>query len=315
MKIKEELQNAFQYLIALNHREVNSIMLMSAGIIVVLLIPALVKEILYRVQPPVLNTEIQILDSLLVEIEETHHEKFSRATKVAFRFQIPFDPNAASTGLLDSIGIPPWVAKGMVNYRNKGGKFKSKKDVKKMYGLADSVFARIQNLILLPDSIPKGMFGNRRDSSTFAGKKTFQPKPKWAPFNLNLADTFQLDKVFGIGMKSAKRIAKYRDELGGFINYEQLHGVWGLDSLVIETLQEKSFIAPDFAPQKVKINSATEEQLATHPFIRKTLARYISRYRKQHGAYHSVDDILKIKVIQPGMLEKLIPYLDFEQPQ
>jgi len=314
MKIKEDLQNAYKYLIGFNHREVNSIMLMSAGIIVILIIPALVKEILYRYQTPMAPSEVQVLDSLFTIIEENRIQNSFHPGRKILRLNIPFNPNSAKAGLLDSVGLPPWVAKSIINYRSKGGKFKSKLDVKKIYGLSDSVYARIKSLILLPDSVSKLAYSSQWDLTKNQGRKQFQPKPKWAPFDLNLADTFQLDKVFGIGMKTAKRIAKYRDDLGGFLNYNQLHGVWSLDTIVIETLQEKSFIAPDFTPRKLKINLATEEELANHPFIRKNLAKYIFRYRKQHGSYIATKDLLNIKVMPTDIVEKLDPYLDFEKP-
>lgn len=312
MKNKEEFMHSLRFIFSFNHKEINAAMLLGVGIVVVLLIPALVREILYRYQEPEATSEVVVLDSLFSKAELAK-SKFSYKNRTSkTRSQLKFDPNSASLALFDSVGIPPWAAKGIVNYRSKGGKFRSKKDVQRMYGITDSIFDMIAPLILLPDTFIREK--KEWSKQGFAKNESRQPKPKWAPFDLNQADTFQLDKVFGIGMKTAKRIVKYRDELGGFLNYNQLHGVWGLDTLVVETLKDKSFIAPNFAPRKLKINLASEEEMAIHPYIRKSMARYLFRYRKQHGPYKSASDILNIKVVSPGMVEKLEPYLSFEQP-
>jgi DNA uptake protein ComE-like DNA-binding protein len=312
MKNKEELIQSLRFIFSFNHKEINAAMLLGVGIVVVLLIPALTREILYHYQQPETSTEVVVLDSLIrkTEISRANFSKKNREPKV--RYQLAFDPNKASLLLFDSVGIPPWAAKGIVNYRSKGGKFRSKKDVQRMYGITDSIFAQIEPLIMLPDTFVREK--KEWPKQAFAKNDARQPKPKLAPFDLNQADTFQLDKVFGIGMKTAKRIVKYRDELGGFLNYDQLHGIWGLDSLVIETLKDKSFIAQEFVPRKLKINLVSEEEMANHPFIRKSMARYLFRYRKQHGPYKSASDILNIKVINSSMVEKLEPYLSFEQP-
>jgi DNA uptake protein ComE-like DNA-binding protein len=128
-------------------------------------------------------------------------------------------------------------------------------------------------------------------------------------FDLNTADTTQLIKVYGIGSKLSRRIVTYRDKLGGFVSRAQLTEVYGLDSAVIRELFKKSFIHENFKPRVININTAPEKELGEHPYIKYKLAKAITTYRFQHGAYNSVDDLKKIVLIDNVKFEKIKPYL------
>ncbi|HZY78217.1 MAG TPA: helix-hairpin-helix domain-containing protein [Cyclobacteriaceae bacterium] len=139
--------------------------------------------------------------------------------------------------------------------------------------------------------------------------------PKQKPvekFDLNLADTAKLKTIYGIGPVIARRIALYRESLGGFIMFEQLYEVWGLDSTVVRRLSEKSVIAPGFTPVKLPINHCGEQELARHPYIRTKLARAIVNYRLQHGNFASIDDLTKIVVVDEKAFQRIKPYITID---
>jgi hypothetical protein len=50
-----------------------------------------------------------------------------------------FDPNHASREELIKLGFPDRVANSMINYRLKGGKFKTPDDLRKIYGLSQDL--------------------------------------------------------------------------------------------------------------------------------------------------------------------------------
>jgi len=59
----------------------------------------------------------------------------------------------------------------------------------------------------------------------------------------------------------------------------------------------------------VNINYASREELMALKGIGSVLAERIIQYRKMHGYFRSVDELIKIKGIGPKTLEKLRPYI------
>jgi competence protein ComEA len=143
-------------------------------------------------------------------------------------------------------------------------------------------------------------------------QKRQEPKKQRPKFDLNLADTTELKAIYGIGTVIARRIVTYRSSLGGFIAYNQLYEVWGLDSTVVVRLAEKSVIAPGFMPNKLAINRCSEQELALHPYLRNKVARAIVNYRLQHGNFVSTGDLRKINIIEEKIFLRIEPYITLD---
>ena len=136
---------------------------------------------------------------------------------------------------------------------------------------------------------------------------------KTEPLNieLNAADTTELKKLKGIGSSFARRIVKYRDRLGGYVEKEQLMEVYGFDAEKYELVSP--FLTIDLAKsKKININTSTPEEMKSHPYIRWKLAGIIAAYRKNHGPFSSVDDIRKIDLVTDSLFTKIAPYLKAE---
>ena len=213
-----------------------------------------------------------------------------------------FNPNTASREELMSLGFSPFIASRVENYRTKGGKFIIKADLLKLYGMDTALYSTLYTWIKLPVEKPLKKFDEKKEFDT--NKKLAKEK-----FDLNLADSTQFISVYGIGSKLSARIIKYRDRLGGFISTDQLTEVYGLDTVVINELIRKIFIAENFEPVTLELNEATEKDLATHPYIRYAIAKAITAYRFQHGNFKSLDDLTKIVIIDKPTFEKIKPYL------
>lgn len=213
-----------------------------------------------------------------------------------------FNPNTATVDELNTLGFSEKLALRIENYRNKGGRFSIKSDLLKLYGIDTSFYQRVYPFIDLPETRP-----------TFKNEKPVEEKktdrPKTVKFDLNLADTTQLIGIYGIGSKLSVRIIKYRESLGGFMTIDQLKEVYGLDSTAINQLEKRSFITENFAPRTLSVNSATEKELATHPYIRYKLAKAITAYRFQHGNFSTLDELRNIALIDSAALKKIKPYL------
>jgi len=214
----------------------------------------------------------------------------------------PFDPNQATEAELTALGIPKKIAGHVIAYRAKGGKFRVKRDLQKIYGLDSSLYRHLKAYIRLPDSIQR------------PGFKPFVSEARMPPvaFDLNEADTTQLIAIYGIGSRLSRRILAYREKLGGFVNLGQLNEVWGLDTATVRRLTQKTYIRPDYVPRKVNINTAGHRELSTHPYISIVIAKAIVAYRFQHGNFAKVEDIYGLQIVKREDADKILPYLSVD---
>jgi DNA uptake protein ComE-like DNA-binding protein len=63
--------------------------------------------------------------------------------------------------------------------------------------------------------------------------------------------------------------------------------------------------------KKINVNTATEQTLANHPYIRYTLAKRIVNYRNEHGSFANFLSLQKIQGVESQTWDKLQPYLEF----
>jgi DNA uptake protein ComE-like DNA-binding protein len=246
--------------------------------------------------------EKKLLDSLISVLNTATVNHNDSSVRIVNKPNIlfGFDPNTVTNGQLQELGIQPKVAARIINYRNKGGRFRKRADFSKMYGLSPIKYQELKPYIQLPDSI----IAFKKHQT-----KTFIPKTYY--FDINTCDSTDLDKLKGIGSILSARIIKYRNRLGGFTTAGQYQEVYGLDSIVLAELIKCSFVNKDFQPKKILINDATKETLAGHPYLGKRNANLIFNYRLQHGRYRSIEDLSKIKVLKIDNIEALKDYLDF----
>jgi competence protein ComEA len=92
-----------------------------------------------------------------------------------------------------------------------------------------------------------------------------------------------------------------------------------IDGTKIVILAQKTASAPGTGPTStvpalsvylpIDLNTAAAETLDLLPGIGPAKAQEIVAYRETHGAFASVDDLLAIPGIGPGILEKIRPFL------
>ncbi len=278
------------------------------------------------------------LDSLvtLMQAEEARQPRFGnsrsgtrpeRDKTTADHFGEPkklfnFDPNTVSVSGWQQLGLPKFMADRIEKYRSKGGQFRRKEDLLRIYDFPPDLYDQLEPYIALAKPV-----GNRpatTSSNNVPGESVRQPyagtpnrpayperpaKPVLQPFDINTADTAQLIALRGIGATLAGRIVKYRDALGGFVSQEQFREIYGLDSLVIDELNKYGQIRS--APRRIPVNTATAEQLDRLPFLSRRQAQVIVSYREQHGAYTSAESLRPIRILDEKTIARIVPYLDF----
>ncbi|RYD70488.1 MAG: hypothetical protein EOP55_22145, partial [Sphingobacteriales bacterium] len=160
-----------------------------------------------------------------------------------------FNPNKLSVAQWKKMGLNDRQISVIKNYEDKGGRFFSKQDVKKMYAFSLKDYERIAPYIDLPER------------STYT-KKTFLT----VPIELNTADSATLTKVYGIGPAFARRIIKYRTLLGGFYSKQQLKEVYGLDADKYDEIKDQVKVNASHL-QKITINLAEASELNRLPYL------------------------------------------------
>jgi competence protein ComEA len=293
-----------------SQREANGTIVLFVILIFVIALP---KIFSFFVQSEQMYYQDAHLDSLVAQIVVTKQEpawkKYDKydagkEDKYAIKNSIlfPFDPNKLSVDSLVLLGFNEKLSARIDNYRKKGGQFRKKEDLKKMYGLSEQLYEKVEDYIVLPEKVAYQK-RNFRDTTSF--RKKYE-RPVIVAFDANTADSTTFINLKGIGASTARRILKYRTKLGGFVSQEQFREVYGLDSLALDELFKYAKVTSE--PTKIRINHADEQGLK-HPYMPYKLPRLIVNYRNQHGNFNSVEELLRIKVLKSEELQKIKPYL------
>lgn len=217
---------------------------------------------------------------------------------------IIFDPNTSDVKILLQNGIPQHVANTIIKYRNSGATFQVKEDLKKIYSLKENIYQKIEPFI---EIIPQ---------EKMASKNTFQQKNNLSKaenkyinivIDINNSSVEDWQKLSGIGPSFSKRIITFRGQLGGFHTIEQVGETYGLPDSSFQKIKNK--LKPSSILQKINLNQATESELKSHPYISWNQAKLICSYRKMHGNYNNINELLRIGALNVEWLEKIKHYL------
>lgn len=160
-----------------------------------------------------------------------------------------FDPNSVSLEELCRLGFSERQAQVILNYRDKGGHFRSAADFAKMYVVDSTAFARLEPFIRIPK------------------------------LDLNAADSEALLSLRGIGPYYASKILSYRSRLGG--SFSSLDQLLEIDGFTRERLDGfRDDVELQHAPSRFNIWEATQAQLEAHPYIGSYAAKGILRFKR-----------------------------------
>lgn len=228
---------------------------------------------------------------------------FSGEKRVVSYF--PFDPNTASLEEWRKLGLSDRKIQVILNYRNKGGKFYEKEDLKKIYSLSENDYRRLEPYIRI-----RHEEASERRTTGYNPSAPTAKKREALLVEINSADTSQLKRLKGIGTVLSARIVKFREALGGFFSVSQLKEVYGMPQETVDA--NAPFLTVDtILLRRIPVNEADEMRLSKHPYISRKQAQTIVNYRKQHGPFRSIEDLYEIKSFDPDFLRKIEPYLQF----
>ena len=208
----------------------------------------------------------------------------------------PFDPNVVTHDELLKLGFSEGVANVLLKYRERGGKFKTDADLKKIYGVDSLLFARLLPYISIEGNLESDFQQNRADEIVL---------------EMNSADSAAWTTLKGIGPSYAGRICKYRKMLGGFTSEQQLLEIYNFPRETFDAI--KGSLKIDLSTVTMfNINFADISELKSHPYCKYENAKKIVDYRSKHGSYKSVDQLLTDSVLTSDVFYKLSLYLSVE---
>lgn len=229
--------------------------------------------------------------------------KLQSQPKVLFKF----DPNTADSLEFRKLGLPVFVVRNILRYREKGGIFRTSDAFAKIYGLEKDLFLLLKPYIQIASNEVI-----KRDS--LHSEELFPEKIEWMDkyasgtvLSLNEVDTCQLKRVPGIGSGLAKMIVAYRNRLGGFTCLEQLQEVPHVD-----TCLNKWFVVKGVPFRMIKVNQDGLDKLRNHPYMDFYKARAILEYRRKRGKIKGLSRLSLFEEFTEKDLRRLAPYLSFE---
>jgi competence ComEA-like helix-hairpin-helix protein len=217
----------------------------------------------------------------------------------------------------------------MLKYRAKGGRYREAEDLKRLYGMTDSMYLALLPYIVIDtmainqwrDSIRtrrKDSIAALRDSGSgrVDSVPRFVRQKRDTILNLRTADTTELKLIKGIGSYRAKQIIRYREQLGGFASVEQLREVKALQPLLSDSLSADSllghFVLDSVKVAPLQVNIAHVESLQRHPYLSFEQAKAIYELRRRKIRLKSIDQLRTLDCLSESDLLRLQPYLSFE---
>ncbi|MBL7790354.1 MAG: helix-hairpin-helix domain-containing protein [Chitinophagales bacterium] len=227
------------------------------------------------------------------------NKKIEAERKIITNFKgnlFAFDPATVSYEELIELGFSDKVAHILINYRTKGGQFRDKSDVKKIYGVTPELYARIEPYIEISQRANTGF------KHEFAKKATTT-----SSIDINLATKAEWKSLPGIGDYLSQKIVEKRNGLGAFVDIEQIGEIYKFPDSTFQKIRPFLTITKGTI-KKININTANESELRQHPYILRWQADDILKNRPLYG----LDDLYELKTYRDKTKNKFVGvYFEF----
>ncbi len=224
-----------------------------------------------------------------------------------------FDPNTLDAGGFKKLGLRDKTIRTLINYRNKGGKFRKPDDLAKVYGLRQEEFQRLKPYITIVNSAATGGYHHQNNNYKNIDPRRYtslEHKPRYTlkTIDINTADIAGFESLYGIGNKLASKIVNFRDKLGGFYAVDQVGETYGIPDSTFQKIKAQLKV-DDQSIKKININTATYDELNNHPYISAKLAYQILKQRKEKGNFASIDAVKDLVMPTTDTYDKLSRYI------
>jgi DNA uptake protein ComE-like DNA-binding protein len=201
-----------------------------------------------------------------------------------------FDPNLIAEKELDSLSIPIFVKRNILNYRTAGGKFSRAEDIRRIYGMTDSLFAMIEPYLIFPAAFPDKIKHE---------KKPEEISGFFDPNDCSLNHLLQ----FGFNQFQAFNVLKYIESGGRFTTSADLLKIYGIDSAFFNKIKKNvhiNYITEVLEEEipvpavTIELNTADSLELIRMQGIGPVFASRILKYRNLLGGFYSSSQLLEV---------------------
>ena len=299
--------------------------------IIIVIIAGIVATSIFRKPKEDTNTMHQFAQSLTDSVanitsrETRNSNNYNGSKTIESSALFEFDPNTLDENGWRKLGLPERNIHTIINYRNKGGKFRKPEDIKKIYGISEVNAEKLIPYIRVEGSNHQYSEGYHQNYSA-SYQNNYSPKNP-SIIDINTATDEEWKMLPGIGDVLSKRIVKYRNAKGGFKTIDEVRKTYGISDSEFNVIRPYLVINESVSqnqtqqttntpiPQtlsKININTATEDEMRASRFIPYNIIKAILIYREQHNGFKSVDELKKIPFISDELYNKISPRLTVE---
>ena len=152
-----------------------------------------------------------------------------------------FDPNTIDSVNAIKLGIPEKQVRTLMNYRAKGGYFKTPASFSKLYGIQNELFVQLIPYIKI---IPQEGSTHFIDAGRYKKFSKESSAPLWK-IDMNDANEKEWVTKTRIPISIIRRIIAYRNYIGAFTYPNQIKKVYGFSDSLYYQLKPHLFINPD----------------------------------------------------------------------
>lgn len=232
----------------------------------------------------------------LAYLEFVKRDSLARVMANTLPAAFPFNPNEANDSVYKALGLPYKLRAKVLNYLSRGGQFRVKRDLLKVYDMDTAWYTHVEGFILLPDTY-----------SYLKNKQSNTKKQRFVPFDPNQVEVGQAREL-GLYDWQLKRLISYREKVKPFTVPEQLYAVYGFDSALVRDLlpyvqiDTALLTHPAKAEEKLETIDLAVADSAMLTRVRGLggwTAKRIVEYREKLGGFVRKEQLLEVYGMKP----------------
>ncbi len=240
----------------------------------------------------------------------------------------PYDPNHSSLEELVAAGWPEHMARSLVRYREKGGRFRKTEDLRRLYLMTDAWYQHLAPGCRIASAQPIAAASTLAWPGPRPRKEKAGVAPSF-PFDPNILSEDSL-VLAGLPPHIARNVVRYRQAGGRFREAAALRKIYGMTDSLFALLEpwirieaqdkpapadstdshqpEKAQAAPH-EPIAIDINQAGPEEWMRLKGIGKGYAARIIRFREALGGFARVAQVGETRGLPDSVFQAIRPAL------